>query len=977
MNYWENPQLFAENRLPARSYFIPYADEAAARTLDRGASDRILMLNGVWQFHYSKTVQEAPADFYKPNYDASGFGTCPVPSTWQLHGYGHPHYTNVQYPFPVDPPKVPTENPTGSYRREFILTPEQAKEAVILRFEGVDSVFTVWVNGKEIGLSKGSRLAAEFDVSAVVKAGVNVIAVRVIQWSDASYLEDQDMWWMSGIFRDVYLLFRPSKYVFDVYLTTPSLTELTSKISMSEKSAAGKITLELFDAGGASVAKSSKPVRGGAAELSLTVDDARPWTAESPNLYTALITYTDGRGKVLEVISQRVGFRTIEIKDAALLINGVRVMFKGVNRHEVHPDLGRSVSMESMLEDVLLMKRSNMNAVRTSHYPNDPRWYDLCDEYGLFVIDENDMETHGFGQDAKVLTDPANDPKYKDACVDRMVRMVHRDKNRPSVILWSLGNESGRGPNHVAMKAAARKIDDTRYFHCEGDGTLDVTDVLSKMYPSIEHMEQLDRDEAGHKHYGQELLPERYTKMPFILCEYVHAMGNGPGAVKDYMQAFRSQKRTQGGFVWEWVDHALRTKTKDGVEFYAYGGDFGDEPNDGNFVTDGLVFPDRTPSPGLAEVKAVYTPLEAKHLGGGKVEIKNLLDFDTLDHLAISWTITSDGKPVASGAVEMPTIEPGDTATIEIPVVQTSGEGFLNLSFTLNADQLWAQRGHEVAFAQFALPKTKTKPRALPGGMGVKLTQTDTSAVITGNGFELTFDKVRATIASWKANSADLIVNGPRMNFWRATTDNDRGGWSPETNFGKQWTAAGLHWLQHRVDDVKVKSLGKTGVQITADVAIAPPVHRNKAFDVTYTWTILGSGDVIASVKGKPRGEWPGHLPRIGLMAGLPARYDRVSWFGRGPGESYVDTLAASHIGLFSGTVDELYTPYVFPQENGNRMDTRWLTLTDHRGAGLLVVGQPTINFSAHWHTPFDMEKARHQHELTKRPFITLNLDLA
>jgi beta-galactosidase/evolved beta-galactosidase subunit alpha len=454
-------------------------------------------------------------------------------------------------------------------------------------------------------------------------------------------------------------------------------------------------------------------------------------------------------------------------------------------------------------------------------------------------------------------------------------------------------------------------------------------------------------------------------------------MGNGPGGLRDYWQAFRECKRTQGGFVWEWVDHALRHRTKDGVEFYAYGGDYGDEPNDGNFVTDGLVFPDRTPSPGLAELKANMMPVECKDLGDGKIELTNMLDFDTLEHLAISWTITSDGKPVQCGSVEMPTIKPGKTGAIQVPMTPTTGEGFLNLSFTLKNDTLWAPRGHELAFAQFALPATKRKPRSLAAVPSLKLEQSHTKAHITGSNFEFTFDKVRATIARWTGNGADLITSGPRMNFWRATTDNDRGGWSPETNFGKQWLAAGLHWLQHRVDDVRVKALGKTAVQITADVAIAPPVHRDKAFDVTYTWTIHGSGDVVVVVKGKPRGEWPAHIPRIGLMAGLPARLDRVSWFGRGPGESYVDTCSASHIGLFSGTVDQLYTPYVFPQENGNRMDTRWLTLTDHRGAGLLVVGQPTINFSASWYTPADLEKARHQHELTKQPFITLNLDMA
>ncbi len=987
MNYWENPTLFNRNRLPARSYFIPYADESAALTLDRGASDRLIPLNGTWQFHYALTVQESPDDFHKPAFDASAFASIAVPSCWQLQGFGKPHYTNVQYPFPVDPPKVPTENPTGSYRRAFFLTPEQAKQAIILRFEGVDSVFTVWVNGKEVGLSKGSRLPAEFDITPFVKAGNNLIAVRVIQWSDASYMEDQDMWWLSGIFRDVYLLVRPATHVFDVHANTvldATYTNATLDVALTLSGAAkGRIEIELLDASGG-VAGTEK-MSASAAKLSLSIDLKNPakWTAETPNLYTLLVKLFDAKGNLLEVIPQRIGFRKIEIKNAALLVNGVRIMFKGVNRHEVHPDLGRSVSYESMVEDITLMKQNNVNAVRTSHYPNDPRWYDLCDEYGLYVIDECDLETHGFGYEATTVTNPVHDPRYKAACVDRMVRLVERDKNRPSVILWSLGNESGLGANHKAMKAAAKKIDNTRFFHYEGDGTFEVSDVFSQMYTGVDRLAQFDQAAEGIEHYGQPLDPKVYTKLPYILCEYVHAMGNGPGGLADYWNAFRTHQRTQGGFVWEWVDHAIRTKNNDGVEYFAYGGDFGDQPNDGNFVTDGLLFPDRKPSPGLAELKAHIRPVDAKaiDLAAGKIELTNWLDFTTLDHLAISYTVTADGAQIAAGAVAMPEIKPGKSKAITLSLprqnARSADQYFLNLSFTQKAGTLWAKAGHEVAMAQFKLPWAAPvrKPISIKQLPALQLAETKTTAVVTGSGFTLTFDKVRGVISSWKSQNAELIVAGPKMNFWRATTDNDRGGWGPDNQFALVWRNAGLHWLQHRVDEVTVKKIGTTAVRITAAVRIAPPVKREEGIDTVYTWTILGSGDVIVSMSGQFTGKWPAQIPRIGLMAAIAPSLDQVSWFGRGPGESYADTFAATHFGKFSATVDELYTPYVYPQENGNRRDCSWVSLTNRRGAGLLVVGQPTIDFSAHWHMPMDFEDAKHTYDLVKRPFITLNLD--
>ncbi len=985
MNDWENPKLFSRNRLNARAYFLPYSDEASAITLDRGASTRLIPLNGTWQFHLAPTVAEAPQTFWDSAADPAGVAPIDVPSCWQMQGFGKPHYTNVQYPFPVDPPRVPTENPTGSYRREFVLSETQITgQSIILRFEGVDSVFTVWVNGSEVGLSKGSRLPAEFDISSFVKAGSNVISVRVTQWSDASYMEDQDMWWLSGIFRDVYLLVRPKHHVADVYLTTSLDAQYRdATLSASVKLAgegSSKIELKLLDAGGQIIGATSQASTAQPAKLQLALKNPLKWTAETPNLYLALISLFDASGKLLEVIPQRVGFRSIEIKDAKLLVNGVRIMFKGVNRHEVHADFGRSIPLADMLADVLMMKRNNINAVRTSHYPDDPRWYDLCDEYGLYLIDECDLESHGFNY--KYDTDPSKNPDFKEACVDRMVRTVERDKNRPSVILWSLGNESSLGDNHYAMKEAARKIDDTRFFHYEGDNILDVSDVLSKMYPGLAVMEQINAGIEEVDHNGKKIPPEKYTKVPFILCEYVHAMGNGPGGLVEYWEAFRSHVRCQGGFVWEWVDHGLRQKSPDGQEYFAYGGDFGDQPNDANFVCDGLLFPDRKPSPGLFELKKAIEPLAVKavDLSSGKLELTNHLDFSSLDHLNITWSIRADGKVIEAGSVPMPSISAGNSGQIHLPIVKPSrlipgGVYHLHLSFTLAADQTWAPRGHELAFAHFKLPwEAPAAPMVLRRTLPTLCTtETRLEAAVVGPNFGFVFDKVRGTVKSLSYQGTELLHAAPRMNFWRATTDNDRGGWS-QGRWATQWREAGLHWLQHRVDGVEVKSSDRS-VQVTAKICVAPPVHHQKSFDCTWQWTILGSGDCLLRLSGTVRGEWPKQLPRIGLTAGLNKRLDRVSWFGRGPGESYVDTKAATYVDLFQSSVNDLYTPYVYPQENGSRSETSWVSLTDARGLGLLVVGQPAFSFSAHWHTVADFEAARHTYELKKQDFVTLNLD--
>jgi beta-galactosidase/evolved beta-galactosidase subunit alpha len=687
-------------------------------------------------------------------------------------------------------------------------------------------------------------------------------------------------------------------------------------------------------------------------------------------------------GEQREVIPLRVGFRTVEIRDAQLKVNGRRIVFRGVNRHESHPVVGRSVTPEHMLQDVLLMKRHNINAVRTSHYPNHPHWYELCDQYGLYVIDECDLETHGFGFETEL--NPTKDPAFRDACVDRMVRMVHRDKNHACIVLWSLGNESGLGDNHRAMKEAAQQIDRSRPFHYEGDGTLKVGDVLSTMYAPIDRVHEIGKRTASWKHYGIEVTPDTYRDKPYIQCEYAHAMGNGPGGLLEYQRAYETYPSVQGGFVWEWCDHGIERRTEDGRIWYAYGGDFGDEPNDGNFVCDGLVFPDRTPSPGLIEYKTVIQPvlIEATDLHAGLLRVRNRYDFVGLDHLTLNWSVEVDGRGTQSGQMPAPQVAPGESVPLRLPIkppadLPAGARVFLRVTLVLSGATSWAPAGHVVAESQFELPWKSPPPARTPISSlpRLQLTRSDHAVVITSDIARFDFDLVRAVLRSATVRGQSLLHAGPRLAMWRATTDNDRGGWP--NSIASAWRRAGLHALQHRVNSVEVSPAGSSCVQIHADVRIAPPIHRDKQIHATYAYHLFGSGDAHIAVKVRCVGDWPEQLPRVGLNCTVPGSLQHLEWFGRGPHEAYVDTRQSALFGYYAADVDDLLTDYVFPQENGNRHQCDWVALRDEHGRGLLVVGEPRFDFSAHWQTPEDFEKAWHRHELPRRPFVTLNLDHA
>jgi beta-galactosidase/beta-glucuronidase len=973
---WENPQLLHRNTERPHASLLPFSDIESALTGERGASPAFKLLNGQWQFLYVQNPTEVPSDFHGEDFDSGDWDLIPVPSNWQLLGYGTPNYTNVRYPFPVDPPYVPQENPCGLYRRTFDLPAAWENQQIYLNFEGVDTAFYVWVNGQMVGFSKGSHMPSEFNITCHLTPGSNLLAVQVFQWADSSYLEDQDMWRLSGIFRDVYLLARSPLHLQDAHLT-PRLDAgykdgvLEMKLAIHNSGDQGSdpalLSAVLLDAAGleviprTAVTEIGSLVSGGvkAVQTSLEISAPQKWSAEEPYLYTLLLTLASENGSVKEVIPFRIGFRKVEVIHQALFINGVAVKLQGVNRHETDPDSGHAVSYAAMLRDITLMKQNNVNTVRTSHYIDDPRWLDLCDRIGLYVVDEADLETHGM-QFSGNLDELSSDPAWKQAYLDRAVRMVERDKNHPGIIFWSLGNESGYGPNHDAMAAWIRSVDETRLIHYEGAHESKVMDMVSVMYPSVEHLIQ-----EG----------ERSDDLrPYFMCEYAHAMGNGPGNLKEYWEAIRTHPRLIGGCVWEWVDHSIRQFTPEGEEWFAYGGDFGDEPNDGDFCVDGLNFPDRRPYPGLIELKKIYEPVvvEAVDLALGRIKINNRHAFSSLAYLAGTWRILQDGVLLSGGSLPNLDTPAGGSTVIDmpysLPAPRPGAEYWLELSFTLAADTAWASAGHVVARAQFQIPVVVPPAHVhlVKGMPALEIEQEKNALIIQGDDFDLVFDTFNGTIAEWQSHGQSLLVEGPRLNVWRAPTDND-------IHVAEEWREAAFDRLQQRVENVSITTSLPGAVRIEVD-AILAGYFKRPALTCTYRYTIYGSGDVVIETHVAPLDKLP-VLPRIGLKLVLPGELENITWYGRGPHENYADRKESAFVGVYSGTVADQVVPYIFPQEFGNKSEVRWAALTDKRGAGLLVAGMPLINFSAHPYNLDNLTRATHTYELETQDEVHLYLD--
>lgn len=980
---WEMPQLTSLNKLPARATLIPFPSPNDALAQDREQSPWFLSLNGQWDFK----IKPKPETVTPAAIHTGEWATMPVPGNWTMQGFGNPHYTNIIMPFPLSPPHVPEDNPTGIYRRAFTVPESWQGRRIVLHFGGCEGVLYVYVNGQPIGLNKDARTPAEFDVTSVVQVGkTNELLVVVVQWSDASYVEDQDHWWQAGIQREVFLYATGVPHLQDVFARGDLSDDLqqgtlriTSKIGFAgENHEDCTITAQLYDPAGKAVF--DKPLSARAtiftdfagratvprSEVTLTQSVHAPllWSAEAPNLYTLVVTLNTPQGA--ESTRCRLGFRKVEVRDRKLLINNKAVMIKGVDRHDHDDTTGKAVSREVMEADIRLMKQFNVNAVRTSHYPNDPYWLDLCDRYGLYVVDEANLEAHAFYHDV------CRDPRYLHAFVERVSNMVERDKNHPSIILWSLGNESGYGPNHDAAAGWVRRADPSRPLHYEGaisrwngeswEGGHRVTDVVCPMYSPISSIVEWAETTTDYR--------------PMILCEYSHAMGNGNGSLSDYWAAFEKYEGLQGGFIWEWIDHGIRQVDENGTPYWAYGGDFGDTPNDVNFCTDGIVWPDRTPHPALYEFKKLVQPVrvEAVDLNQGRVRIVNKQDFTSLAWLRGTWELTADGKSALSGNLPPLEIAPGESLDVTLEGVrddQTTGERFLTFRFYQNNDTWWAKAGHEVAWEQLALPSlAKQAPHRVRSTANAM--ENDSAIALELDGIHAIFDKASGMLVEFGANGRNLIQRGPLLNVWRAATDNDgiklQGG--QDWKALPRWLSLGLNKAQYKTQSVRL---------VDGQVEV---VHQASGRDCwtdflhTHHYQLLPSGELLVE-NTLELGQGVTDIPRVGVNLVLVPALEHLTWFGRGPLDNYVDRKAAAIVGLYESTVTDQYVPYIMPQEHGNKTDTRWLTLTDTDGHGLKASGQPLLEFSASHFTANDLFNAKHTIVLKPRAEVILNLDYA
>jgi beta-galactosidase/beta-glucuronidase len=815
---WQDPEMVGRNKQPGRVTAWPYADAASALIGNREGSPYFQLLNGRWAYQWTPNLAAAPQGFERPDYDARGWGEINVPGNVEMQGHGIPIYVNVQYPFPVDDQlSVPVDdNPTSSYRQTFTIPESWRDRRVFVVFDGVDSAFHLWINGREVGYSQDSRLPAEFDITPYVHVGENLLAARVYRWSDGSYLEDQDFWRMSGIYRDVYLYAAPRLHVRDFWARPEldaDLNDATLRVRVNvhnyaQGAEAARVEVALYDAAGRALLAeplgAQTQVSGGSEsvlELERRLVKPEKWSAEQPYLYTLVVTLKDAQGQVIEAQSCKVGFRRVELRDGQMLVNGVRVLIKGVNRHEHEPTTGHTVSREGMIQDIKLMKQFNINAVRTSHYPNTPEWYDLCDEYGLYLYDEANVESHG------VWDKLAKSPKWETAFVERAIRMVERDKNHPSVIVWSLGNESGYGPNHDAMSAWIHRYDPSRLVHYHPAENAPIIDILGPMYPSVDRIIQMAQEPGETR--------------PVIMCEYAHSMGNSTGNLKEYWQAVETHKRLQGGFIWDWVDQGILQKTAEGVEWFAYGGDFGDQPNDANFCINGLINPDRTIHPGLWEYKKVLQPvrIEAVDLLAGLIQVSNRHDFNDLSGLNITWTLSADDRVLQSGSLPSLATPPGGSELLHIPLrlpqPQPGVEYWLLVSFSLSSATSWAEKGHEAAWEQFKLPLSAPAPAPtrVAASPRLDLSESDREFVMRGQGWEMRLDRASGLISSWAAQGAELVKRGPALQLWRAPTDNDANTWGDQ-RMALRWRGAGLDRLQEQVSAVELVRGDAQGVEI-------------------------------------------------------------------------------------------------------------------------------------------------------------------
>jgi len=974
---WEDPGISGINRQPARAWFIPNISENAAIAGEQQNNPYYRSLNGIWKFLFLDRPDDVPAGFERNDYDISRWNDIQVPSNWEIQGYGWPIYVNQPYEFTdqPQPPLLPKDyNPTGLYKTTFQMPSQWHDRQVFLVFGSVKSSMTLYINGEFAGYSEDGKLPAEFNITPYLsKDGINSIALKVIRWSTGSYLECQDFWRISGIQRDVFLYSTPKTHIRDFFARTGLTNDYTDGTLRLEVSIARdttdscegcRITAKIRDDGKSIFDRSvGIPIHSDTIVISHVFDQIKPWTAETPNLYDLTLTLTGPRGQILETIAQKIGFRTSEIKNGQFLFNGQAILLKGVNRHEHDPVSGHVINRRSMLRDIELMKQNNINAVRTSHYPNDPLWYQLCDQYGLYVIDEANIESHGMGYGERSL---AKNPVWMDAHLQRVSRMIERDKNHACVIMWSLGNEAGDGINFDACYDWVKQRDLSRPVHYERALGGRNTDVYCPMYPSVKYLEKW---------------ASKRQEKPLIMCEYAHSMGNSTGNLADYWETIKAHDQLQGGFIWDWVDQGLLKKSPSGKTFYAYGGDYGPPtlPSDSNFLINGLVFPDRTPQPALEEVKKVYQYVDFEWADAKKtsIRIKNHYGFHHLEGLDLQMETLVNGKSMATAMITMPLTEPGQETVI--PVIQTlfnklpaGAEVFVNVTLLTKEESGLLPKGHIVARAQLAL---QTPSGTLPAKTGGKLQLFDLKdqIEIKGKDFYYVFSKNTGQPIQLVYKNQPLISQAPRPAFWRAPTDNDYGNGMPRRC--AIWKTLSTDW---QADSIHARHDSPDKITLTAWYR-----QSSAKADLTLCYIISGNGEIGVNYHFRPVNRNPDdimpELPRIGMRFSLPAEYNRIKWYGRGPHENYIDRSSSAFIGMYESGIYDLYVPYVRPQENGYRTDTRRMALYNSKGSGLMVTGAPLFSFSA---LPYSIEaldystsQIKHTTGLSPSGFTELYID--
>lgn len=947
----EDIECLGINKEPAHATLMPYANLNEALKANRHQSSFCRSLNGKWKFNYVAWPQQRPVDFYKTDFNVSSWKEIDVPSNWQIVGYGTPYYRNLGYTFQVDFPKVMSEppryftsyaerNPVGSYRREFDVPADWKGSKIFLTFDGVDAGFFLWVNGVKVGYSVNSRNAAEFDITNYVKPGTNMVAAEVYRYTSGSYMEDQDMWRLSGIFRNVTIWSTPQQHVRDFFLVTDlddQYKDATLKLSATIKNyslkaaKAKKLEMALYDGDkliATSAAVDVKKLKAGeevVVDVVLPVTNPEKWTAETPRLYTTVINLKDAKGTILETLSQKTGFREIKIEGRSFLVNGVPVKLKGVNRHENWPEVGHAVTEAQMIRDLEVIKQGNCNHVRTCHYSDDPRWYELCDEYGIYLVAEGNVECHGL--DRKWVSDPS----MKAAIVDRNVTNAVNFKNHPSILLWSLGNENGdRNVNFFAALEAVKKVDPTRPVHYEpfGIGEGNPAGIDSRMYTGPAEVEKIAQD-------------TKFTK-PFYLCEYAHAMFNSMGSVEEYNALFDKYPALLGGAIWEYQDQGIYNRRDPNHPIIAFGGGFGEIPNDHYFIHKGVVASDRSPKPHYPEMKHVYQwiGMTAEDLAKGEIKIRNRYQFISLDGFVGTWTLSENGKEISRGAIKLPHIAPFEEKVITIPCdvknVVPGADYYLRVSFALGEDKLWAKKGYELAWQQFKLPLSA--PAILEQVIQMPplaLTTDNQQIVVKGDAFTLTFDKTSGTFTKIERNGVNILANegGPKLHLWRAPHQTDD-MWAY-----RDWKKNGLKELKWTVSDVEVKQTAKSVITIKATLS-GEGLER---FRVSHTATYTISGNGTVKVDNEVNTTKPELIvARIGVRMMLDKQFDRFTYFGRGPMENYSDRKHSMDIGLYSSSVKEQQTPYEKPMECGNHEDVKWASVKNASGTGMTVMSNDT-----------------------------------